>query len=256
MEAVKKGNSFVGYLRALNRGVSQTKGVQAETVFAFIAFFILASAISCMTGEGDSSVTLFFGIDFSTAIFGACLFMGIIRRRKPSVLALVPITYKKRTLYNYLSAVILAVLLLVTLFLVALVMAAFILVLGLLFGADIGVDFSAEDTTVYPVPSGVFFFVFLAVLCFGAGVIISYIQGKKTRIAAMLGFAVFMRILALTIVNIIVNENYIVHSCQVDVFFEELPAYGVWLAVTGVIAFIVFACSVYVALVSEKPARY
>ena len=255
-------NSFFSYLRMTGvfTRVPPARGKDAvETIITIFATLLVIGALSMMSpGLGNDTIFLFrFETYLAAMIYGVSISMGTNRRKKPSLINLAPIGYKKRVAYSFLSSLITLIVSL------AMIMAIFLsaYLLTALIALAVTGNWVIEIYTLFELYSalsaqGWLFIAFCFVLLYGAGMLISYIKNKETRFVLSFAVPVAMLIFALSIVNVAAAGHGFVTSWNLALFFEKLPLSWLWLTAVGVIALGICAFSVIYALKSEKPKEY
>lgn len=248
---------YVGNVRNAKRGFWNV-----EILLIIISALLVAGVTACLNqsyvadGSGNFSGSIF--IYASTFVYTMALSMGTMRRFKPSLMNLVPISYKKRAVYSHLSVMLYGVIFVLCWFAIMLAVILFISLLTLIFtGEWVFFPHFAENAgfAVYPDVQGVLFIVFLSVALFGVGMAISYIQNKKVRYSMLFVFPAVFFALALLLVNKSVEGKFVL--CNNMLFnFINLPLSWVWLTAAAVIAVSVCAVSLALGFKAEKPKNY
>lgn len=255
-------NSFFNYLRMT--GVfyrvppAQGKDV-VETIITIFATLLLLGALSMMSpGLGSETILLLrFETYIPAMIYGVCIAMGTNRRKKPSLINIAPISYKKRVVYSFLSSLFT---LIVSLLIIYAIFGAAYLLTALIALAVTGewvIDFNImfESYAALGV-QGSLFIVICFMLLYGAGMLISYIKNREYRFVLSFAVPVAMLVFAFIIVNVAAAGHGFVSSWNVILFFEKLPLSWLWLTVVGAVALGICAVSVIFAVKSERPKEY
>lgn len=255
-------NSFFNYLRMTGvfYRVPPSRGKDAvETIITIFATLMLMGALSMMSpGLGNDTILLFrFETYLAAMVYGVSIAMGINRRKKPSLINLAPIDYKKRVVYSFLSSLVTLV--------VSVIMVTAIFLASYFFTALIALavtgNWVIEIYALFELYSalgaqGSLFIVFCFMLLYGAGMLISYIKNKELRFVLSFAIPAAMLIFALIIVNVAAAGHGFVTSWNVVLFFEKIPLSWLWLTVVGAVALGICAFSVIYALKCEKPKEY
>lgn len=252
-------NSFFNYFRAINfSSVTNARSAPAEIWIAAITAGLAGFVVSSMnTADAESGIALFC-FDASWVALVVSYIIGYRRRKKPSTLNLMPINYKKRVLYSYLSAL-LSTVIVIILFLVCFMVLMLLIALIILATTGEWVFVIEQSESVVAIcAQGQAFSFFFWLFVFGGGMMITYFKKPKTRYIAMVAFVALLEIIALLFINMLsVGYEYeFALSGNVAADFEKLPLSWLWLTGFGLIAVGVFAASVCCALDAEKPKDF
>ena len=255
-------NSFFNYVRMTGvfYRVPPARGKDAtDTIIIIFATLLLVGVLS-MINPGLGTEMIFpikVGTYIPAMIYGVCMAMGINRRKKPSLINIAPIGYKKRVVYSFLSSIITLIFSVLMIF--AIFSAAFLLTALIALavtGEWVFADLNVLENYAFPGMQGTLFVVFCFMLLYGAGMLISYIKDKKLRNILSFAVPVAMLIFAFIIVNVAAAGHGFVTSWNVVLFFETLPLSWLWLTVVGAVALGICVFSVIYAVKCEKPKGY
>lgn len=248
---------YVGNIRTYKRGVWNL-----EIFLIIISGLLVAGVTACLNnshnieGAENMSGTVF--IYASTFVYVCALSLGTSRRVKPSVLNLVPISYKKRAVYSHFAVFTIGLIFLACWFAAMLVWILLISLVTLIFTGNWTFLLSFEENAgiaVYPDVQGVLFVIILFIALFGAGMAVSYIRNKKIRYSMLFVCPAVFGALALLTVNMSAEGKFVL-SNNMLYNFKNLPLSWVWLVGFAVIAVAICAVSVFIAIKAEKPKNF
>lgn len=258
-------NSYRVYLRTIFNGT--TVNVRATgSAWASDGVFITWSMFLMMWILGQSSINFtengmsfpLFSISFfGWAFFVSILTLGMYLRNKPSAFNLLPISWKKRTAYFYVTALVFVALILVGIIACFLVIFATAAIITL---AVQGVDFVYEEETVSEfIPmcaQGQLFGVCVILLIIGAATAICLIKSDKLRRLMYYVFPLALDIPLLIMNNLTNGTGVFALSGNIYANFERLPISWLWLTFAAIIAIGAFAFGLYRLIQHERPKDF
>lgn len=257
-------NSFTAYARAMFAspiGAKRETGFMVETfinIFSFIALFWVVGSFESVFGYVDVGAN----VVCASAMVGAFLYavwisFGIARRAKPSPVGLLPISWKRRVIYDYLGNLVYSIFIAVCIAIFALLWT---LLLGLLVLAATGewifqvVEDSGITVTAYASAQGNLFALFSGLLIYGAGACIANLTNKKWRIGLTLAFPFIIKLAGLLFLNCAVGGDFVMNG-NIAFVFDELPISWLWLTVTALAAVGITVLSVFMCIKFQKPDK-
>ncbi|MDE6586524.1 MAG: hypothetical protein K2K80_07585 [Clostridia bacterium] len=252
-------NSFTAYLRAL--GASPI-GSKRETSF-MVEMFVNIFAVTALFFIVESFETfiladniVIFGMSAlpGTLLGAIWLILGVTTRAKPSPLGLLPISWKRRVVYDYLGNLVFTVFAVVVF---AVAVLVWMTVLSVVLLAATGewifeISEGPADIVVTASAEGQLFSLFAGLFIYGAGATITNLQDKKLRIGLTVALPFVVELLGLLILNC-ANGSDFAMSGHIAYHFNDLPLSWLWLTATAIVAAGMVALSVFVCIKAEKP---
>jgi len=256
-----KAGGFVGYMRAQADSFFSGFGKTIPDTVIKIVFAVLISAVIWQTKVQTDGYDDFNAVSV-VFLFAAYLFLiSSARVHKPSVAALYPVSYRRRTAYNFLCLLTFTLIVFALFVLFILCLELFpMLFAGLLLGIwePFGLVFKALFTNlavevdVY----GIIFLVFYVLALFGAGRIYGCLEKRKARCIFAGAFVLAEEALVLLLVNFSDTSAGFRWSSLAVQNFGNLPLAWLWLTVFAVISAGICAVSVYLTVRCEKPKDF
>lgn len=267
MKSVKDklfNNSFTAYIRAYYAspiGGRRDTGFMWDMVINAVVFMVALIIVGNFESEiiwDDSVIVNCASAEIGAILCAMWLLMGVPRRVKPSPMGLLPLSWKRRVVYDYLGNLVYTLLVLAILAVVALI---WILILGLIILSFTGewlfsIDLSYGTVTTITVSAqGQLFALFAGLFIYGTGACLSYLPGKKLRIGLTIAFPFVLELLGLLFLNCSKDVDYFMMSGHVPMQFENLPVSWLWLTFTAIFAVGITALSVWLSIKSNKPDK-
>lgn len=254
-------NSFTAYMRATMAspvGAKRSAGYVKETlvnVFSFMALLWLVAAAE-RSGGYAGNISVVISASVGAIFYANWIVTGISRRARPAPLGFVPIGWKRRVVYTYLSNLMYTIFtyIIITACVIALILfwALTILIISHYW---ILTNWSFE--WIQFIGAGwrtQLFTMFTGLLFYGVGACISFVGNKKLRTALTISFPVLMHILLTILRSVISGGDYYYY---VDILndFENFQGNIGWLVAVIIASVASVALSVYLCIRNEKPSK-
>lgn len=237
-------NSFTAYLRGVFASPVITKGnrgLMVETFINTISFVFVATTFA----------------SWGALFYLTWLVIGVYRRAKPSPLGLLPISWRRRTVYSLLSnlvytlfiALCIVVGILVWMFIVGLIVLCFT---GQWIFSFIPEALPIPEISVY----GSLMIFFVGLLVYGCGLLFTYINKKSYRLAAILGFGLFAGIIRFVITLIYTRDGSFGSWLEIDSLLQISELGWLYVTLVGLIGVTVLGFGIYKCIKTEMPAKY
>ncbi len=255
----KQGGNFVlKYLKAWWLGNGTYNRYNLSRILLMLlyiaAIFTITAFVSAGNIESDDMSGFFvaFGIAPGFLIGGA---MGFYRFDKPSAVSLVPISYKKKCLCDFIVMVLLHALCVAY---IAVLMSLFGILLPGLISLSEGMPFFETTGQLFNAKynaCGVLFYLFLYILIFGAGAVLSYIRKNGFRVIFTVVFTVAVCLYTFLLTGLgggkMPDGNFSVNTDLTAIAGGWAALLVIALAACGMLA-----CYVYMSLKFHKPKNY
>lgn len=249
---------FFRYLGAFS---GQRAGQKVPIVAPFIAFYLLA-LLGIFFGISSQSVTAALVAFASCALFLAGTILGVFRNIKPNVSMLMPISYKRRFLYDFLGVIYYATVGIVIGSLVVLFFAGIGILIAVLSGSaspdvEEGSELVFNATGVH----GGIFCVAYAVMLYSAGLISGYFKKRKFRNIFLVVFVftvALMQFIPFALYNsiILVGSEENLASPFIEKCYEAMSLPWLYTVISCLCAAGLFVAALYMGYKYHKPKNY
>ena len=256
-------NSFLCYFKSVMLGVSARNNADAtDTVFIIFSVYFLMFVLSLLGFRSSDEFVVIDSVVLVIPFFSyiSISIMGLYLRRSPALFNLLPISYKKRTVYFYLSALLYSLIVIVAFLVVAIVVSGIImLIIYVSEGANAFITDVGDEPDELFVSMGIqghFLTTCICLLTIGVATLLALTKSRIKRNILSFVYPIALFIPLFVLANIADTVSGIDTSGNIFYGIENLPMSWLWISVIAVIS-IGFAVLGVVRLIQhERPKNF
>jgi hypothetical protein len=244
------------FLSLINFSIESNKRWNKDSLYTlkYWALFIFFFA-SWMVFVSDSSGDMPFTEIWMYAFIIMTAVVSVLYGVKPSMLHLVPISYKRRVIYYYVSILIYTVIVLATILFCSLI---FIVPIGMIIYYTEGDNFLLEIFDFsFPFGANVYLFsTFKALFTLSLVSVVARMERKKSFLISFAVLVVMHFAGAFVLSGLVDRANGFALSSNIYPYFDTLPSPTLAVILCAVLAVIAFIASVLFIVRQEKPKAF
>ena len=256
-------NSFLCYFKSSMLGVSARNNTDAMdiVVIMFSVYFLMFVLSLLGFRSSDGFVTVNSGL-FVIPFFSyvSICAMGLYLRRSPALFNLLPVSYKKRAVYFYLSALLYSLIVAVALLVITIVMSGIImLIIYMTEGVNAFITDVGDEPAELFVSMGIkghFLTTCICLLTIGVSTLLALTKSRIKRNILSFVYPIALFIPLFILVNVADRVSGINSNGNIFYGIENLPLSWLWLAIIAVISVGFAVFSVVRLIQHERPKDF